>query len=47
MSLKTQVPNLTLESYKQYTTQEFLPWDEKFDSVILTYQRNYYFNPQY
>lgn len=45
MTLKTQAQNLTLETYKKYSKQEFLKWDEKFNSIILTYERDYFYNP--
>ena len=45
MTLKTHKEDIDLETYKKYTTQEFLPWDEKYISAILTYNRNYTYLP--
>lgn len=45
MSLKIQNKNITLELYKKYTNQEFLKWDEKYFSIILTFEREYFYKP--
>ena len=44
--LKTLNQNLTLEEYKNHTLQEFLKGDEKFFSIILNIDRNYFYNPE-
>jgi len=46
MILKIQSQYITLDTYKKYTKQEFIKWDEKFISIIFTYERDYFYIPK-
>ena len=37
--------SIDLKTYKSFSYIEFFPWDEKFISILFTYERNYIYNP--
>ena len=44
--MKEQSHYITLETYKNKTTQEFLPWDKNMDSMILSYNEELHYEPK-
>jgi len=38
--------NITLDTYKELTKQEFLEWDEKMTSIITNYEDELFYNPE-
>jgi len=42
----TNSHNITLDTYKTLTTQEFIEWDEKFISILTSWDEELFYNPE-